>query len=98
MKATFTLAALVACGSMAFAQERTQTTQGSAQTTGNERTTVIGTETKAPQTIGERIAEGVANTFTNWNFEDMPPAVQKTARQQAGGAEPEIRRAANWMI
>ena len=38
----------------------------------------------APKTTTERAIEGVANILGDWRFEELPPAVQKTVREQAG--------------
>src|SRR5262245_55829943 len=39
----------------------------------------------APKTLGEKAVQGLKNTFTQYRIEDLPAAVQKTVREQAGG-------------
>jgi uncharacterized membrane protein YkoI len=39
----------------------------------------------APRTLSEKTVQGVKNTFTQYRVEDLPAAVQKTVREQAGG-------------
>ena len=37
-----------------------------------------------PPTAGARVSQGLSNVVTDHRFEDLPPAVQKTVREQAG--------------
>src|SRR5262245_59784356 len=39
----------------------------------------------APKTLGEKAVQGLKNAFTQYRMEDLPAAVQKTVREQAGG-------------
>jgi uncharacterized membrane protein YkoI len=39
----------------------------------------------APATATERAKEGLSNLVNDWRLEDLPQAVQKTVREQAGG-------------
>lgn len=39
----------------------------------------------APKSTTERATEGLSNILNDWRFEELPPAVQKTVREQAGG-------------
>ena len=38
-----------------------------------------------PPTAGARVSQGLSNLVTDHRFEDLPPAVQKTVREQAAG-------------
>lgn len=38
----------------------------------------------APASTTERITQGIGNVFHDYRLEDLPPAVQKTVREQAG--------------
>src|ERR1051325_1137511 len=44
-----------------------------------------GTAPGTARTAGERTAQGLKNAFTQYRMEDLPAAVQKTVREQAGG-------------
>jgi uncharacterized membrane protein YkoI len=38
-----------------------------------------------PTTTGERATQALSNVITDWRIEELPQAVQKTVREQAGG-------------
>jgi len=68
-----------------FAQNQNQPPQ-SAQPTpppGAQRTQPTPPST-APASTTEKISQGVGNLFNDYRLEDLPPAVQKTVREQAG--------------
>ena len=39
----------------------------------------------APAGVGERLSQGLSNLMADHRLEDLPPAVQKTIREQSGG-------------
>ena len=43
------------------------------------------TQPGAPATVGDRLSKGLSNLVADHRLEDLPPAVQKTIREQSGG-------------
>lgn len=90
MKKCLYIAALALCSS-GFAQEQNRPPgqpQPPGQPAPSQPTVSQRPPTStpsAPATTTERLKEGLSNLTTDWRLEDLPPAVQKTVRDQSGG-------------
>lgn len=85
--------AAVCLSTSVFAQNQDQ--PGQSQTPQTQPPSTQRTQTappstapgSAPQSTTDRISQGLGNLFRDHRFEDLPPAVQKTVREQAGAGK-----------